>query len=283
MESRYICRHGRPPGTQEARDPHRDPRRGDAAVRRAGLRGDDDGPDRRGRRRLARDGLHLLPDQGGDRLRRRRPPPSTASPPGWQAEHEGTIAVVRGVARRARRLVRARARAAAAARARGAGRRRPPAAALRRGRARHRRARSRPSCGHELAARLAAASLVAAPARRGGDRGRADGAGGAGAQRGRDQRAARRRGAPSPRPGSPRSVECRRATVRPAARPRGCGAATMDAPGVHRPSRPGRPRARRPRAGRRDRDRSRRAARPARRADRRHPLTRRMDYPAVAT
>ena len=37
-----------------------------------GFARDDDRPDRRGRERLARDGLHVLPDQGGDRPRRGR-------------------------------------------------------------------------------------------------------------------------------------------------------------------------------------------------------------------
>ena len=56
----------------------------------------DDRPDRRGGRRLARDGLQLLPDQGGDRLRRRRRRDRRARrPPARAPDDETTIAVVR--------------------------------------------------------------------------------------------------------------------------------------------------------------------------------------------
>ena len=137
---------------------------GDAAVRRAGLRRDDDRPDRRGGRRLARDGLQLLPDQGGDRLRRRAAAiEALAARLRERPDGEPTIARRPRLARRARPAgsspgwssssgSRARCRPSAPA---GCSSTATSSASS--------PTRSRPSSGRasELAARLAAASLVA--------------------------------------------------------------------------------------------------------------------------
>src|SRR3954447_6201148 len=64
---KYDFRHG-PSRAQEGADAHPDRRDGPPSVRRAGVRGRDGGGCRGGRRRLAEDGLQLLPDQGGPRL-----------------------------------------------------------------------------------------------------------------------------------------------------------------------------------------------------------------------
>ena len=93
----YFGLSGRSEGTQEARDARRDPRRGDEAVRRSGLRRDDDRPDRRGGRtcRARRCSATSRPRRRSSSAK--AAPRSSGSPPACASAPAGetTIAVVR--------------------------------------------------------------------------------------------------------------------------------------------------------------------------------------------